>query len=76
MGIKAKARPHKYKKARYDIGNFSKKGLSKIIREFDKLTYQSYESIRPKQEPTESQLYLARQLAKCMIRSDALNSHG
>ena len=34
--FKAKVRPHKYKKARYAIGNVSKKDLSKIIREFEK----------------------------------------
>ena len=30
--LKAKVRPHKCKKARYIIGNVSKKDLSKIIR--------------------------------------------
>ena len=34
LGIKAKSRPNKYKNARYAIGNFSKKDLSNIIREF------------------------------------------
>ena len=34
LGIKAKVRPKKYKKARYDIGNFGKKDFSKIIRKF------------------------------------------
>ena len=42
MGIKAKVRSHKYKKARYAIRNISKKDLSKIIREFEKLPYESY----------------------------------
>ena len=37
LDIKAKERPKKYKKARYDIGNSRKKYLSNIIREFDKL---------------------------------------
>ena len=37
MGFKAKLRPKKCKKAKYSIGNVSKKDLSKIIREFDKL---------------------------------------
>ena len=36
LGIKAKVRTHKYKKARYAIGNVSKKDLSNIIREFEK----------------------------------------
>ena len=34
MGLKAKARPNKYKKARHSIGKVSMKDLSKIIREF------------------------------------------
>ena len=34
LGLKAKSRPNKYKKARYSIGNFSMKDLSRIIREF------------------------------------------
>ena len=51
------------------------KDLSKIIREVEKLPYEIYERERPKNEPTESYFYLARQLAKCMTRSDALNSY-
>ena len=54
LGFKAKVRPHKYKKARYAIGNVSKKDLSKIIREFEKLPYESYEMKRPKNEPNYS----------------------
>ena len=73
--LKNKVRPKKYKKARYAIRNFSKKELSKIIREFEKLTYKSYNIMRPKHEPTDSYFYLARQLAKCMMRASALNSH-
>ena len=42
MGIKEKVSPKKYKKARYSIGNISKKELSNIIREFEKLPYGSY----------------------------------
>ena len=75
LGIKAKTRPKKYKKARYAIGNVSKKDLLKIIRKLEKLTYESYERNRPKHEPTDSYLYLARQLTKCMMRSDVLNLH-
>ena len=40
--LKAKTRPNRYKKARCAIGNVSKKDLSKIIREFEKLPYESY----------------------------------
>ena len=34
LGIKVKARPEEYKKARYAIGNIRKKVLSNIIKEF------------------------------------------
>ena len=54
MGLKAKARPNKYKKARYAIRNVSKKYLSKIIREFDKLTDKRSERRRPKHKPNNS----------------------
>ena len=60
----------------YTIGNVSNKDLSKIIRYFEKLRYESYEKKRPKTEPTESSVYLAIQLVKCMMISDALNLHG
>ena len=73
--FKAKARPHKYKNTRYAIGNINKTDPSKIIKEFEKLTNESYEKKRPKHEPTDSYFYPARQLAKCMMRSDALNLH-
>ena len=52
------------------------KDISKIIKEFEKFPYKRYVQKRPKQEPTDSYLYLARQLAKCMPRADAFNSHG
>ena len=64
-----------YKKARCDIVNVIKKDLSKIIKEFDKLPYKSYERRRLKHEPNDSYFYLARQIAKCMMSSDALNSY-
>ena len=54
MGLKAKARSKKYKKASYAIRNVSMKDISKIIRDFDKLPYKSYEMRRPKHEPIES----------------------
>ena len=46
-----------------------------IIKEFEKLPYESYEKKSPKNEPTESYFYLAIHLEKCMTRADALNSH-
>ena len=74
LGLKTKSKTNKYKNARYAIRYVSKKDLSKIIRELEKLRYTSYERRRPKHEPTDSYFYPARQLAKCMMRADALNS--
>ena len=54
MGLKAKIRPHKYKKERYAIENVRKKDLSRIIREFEKLPYETYKKKRPKHEPNDS----------------------
>ena len=75
MGLKAKLRPKKCKKARYSIGNVIEKDLSRIIREFEKLPYKSYERRRPKHAPTNTYFYLVRQLTKCMLRADAINFH-
>ena len=75
LGVNTKVRSHKYKKTRYDIGNVSKKELSKIIREFEKFEKLHSENKSPKHEPTDSYFYLARHLAKCMMRSDTLNWH-
>ena len=36
--LETKARSKKYKKARYNIGNFSMKNLSNKIKEFEKLS--------------------------------------
>ena len=60
LGIKAKEWSKKYKKARYAIVNYSMKDLSKTIREFEKLPYNSYVRRRLKHEPTDSYFYLAR----------------
>ena len=73
LGIEGKSRPKKYKRERYAIRNFCKKELLKIIRGFEKLPSKSYESRKPKHEPTDSYFYLARQLSKCMMIADALN---
>ena len=75
LDIKAKTRPKKYKKSRYDVGNVSMKDTSNIIREFDKLPYKSYEKRIPKHEPIDSYFYLEIHIVKCMMRYDALNSH-
>ena len=54
LGIKARARQKKCKSSRYAIGNVSKKYLLNIIRESERLPYESYERNRLKHEPTES----------------------
>ena len=51
------------------------KDLSKMITQFEKLHFKSDEMTRPKNEPNYSYFYLARQIAKCMIKADALNLH-
>ena len=51
------------------------KDLSKIIREFEKLPYKSYERRWPKHDPTDSYFYLAMQLVKFMMRDNVLNSY-
>ena len=63
LGFKAKLGPQKYKKARYALINVSKKDLSKIVKDFEKIKKLPYEKNRPKHEPTESYFYLERQLA-------------
>ena len=75
LGFKAEVRPQKYKKARYDIRNVSKKDLSKIIREFEKFEKLTYEKNRPKHAATDSYSYLTRHRVRCMMRSDNLNWH-
>ena len=76
LGIKAKERPQKCKNGRYAIRNVSKNNLSKTIRGFEKLPYESYERKRPKHEPNDSYFYLTIQFDKFMMRYDCLNSHG
>ena len=76
LGFNSKVRPKKLKNSRYAIGNISKKDPSKIIREFVKFKKLPYEKNRPKHEPTDGYFYPSRQLAKCMMRADALNWHG
>ena len=66
----------KYKKAKYAIRNVSEKEILKIIREFEKFEKLLYEKKRPKHKPTESHFHLAREIAKCMMRSDKLNWYG
>ena len=72
-GVKANVDPKKCKKASYTVEYFSMKDLSNIIREFENLPYKGYERKRPKHQHTDSYFYLARQLAKCVMRDDSLN---
>ena len=75
LDFNTKARPQKYKKARYAIRNVSKKDPFKIIKDFGKIKKIPYDKKRPKHEPTDSYFNLARKLTKCMVRSDGLNWH-
>ena len=52
LDFKTKVRSQKYKKSRYAIGNVSKKDLSKIIKEFEKIGRLPYVKRIPKHEPT------------------------
>ena len=73
LDFKVKVRPQNCKKAVYAIRNVSKKDLSNVVREFEKFERLPYEKKRPKHKPTDIYLYLARQLARCMMRDDTLN---
>ena len=75
LSFKTKVRSPKYKNARYAIENFSKKDLSDIIKEFEKIGKLPYEKIIPKHEPTPSYFCIVRQLAKCMMIYDEQNWH-
>ena len=75
MAFKTKVRSKKYKKSRYAIENVSKKYLSKIIKEFEKIGKVLYVKRIPKHEPKSRYFQLVRQLAKCMMRSDEHNRH-
>ena len=72
-GFQDQSKVAKYKKAKYAIGHVSEKDISKIIKDFEKIEKLPYEKKRPKHEPTESYFHLAREIAKCMMRSDKLN---
>ena len=45
------------------------------MREFEKPPYEIHEKKSPRHEPTDSYFYLARNIEKCMMIADALNSH-
>ena len=75
LALKIKVRSQKYKKARYAIGNVSKKDLSNIIKEFEKIDKVPYVKRIPKHEPTSSYYHLVRCIAECTMRSDEHNRH-
>ena len=75
LALKTKARSKKYKKARYAIGNFSMKGLSNIIKEFEKNFKVPYVTNIPKHEPTSSYYHLVGCIAECMLRCGEDNQH-
>ena len=54
MGLKAKERTKRYKMEMHAIKTVSKKDISKIIREFEKLPYEGYDKKRPKHKPFHS----------------------
>ena len=75
LGIKTNLWSKMNKKVSYAITNISMKDLSKIIKEIKKLPYKRYVWKRPKHDPIYRYFYLARQIVKCIMISDALNSH-
>ena len=54
MAFNTKVRFAKIQKTRYAIGNVSKKDLSNIIKEFEKIGKLHYDKKRPKHEPNSS----------------------
>ena len=75
LAFKTKVRSQKYKKARYAIRNVSKKDLSKIIKEFEKIGKVPYVKIIPKHDPTSRYYHIVRCIAECMMRYDEHNWH-
>ena len=75
LDLKTKARSTKYKKARYDIGNFSMKDLVNKIIEFEIFVKVPHFKNEPKHEPTLSYLHLVECLRKCMMISGDHKQH-
>ena len=72
-GFQGQSKTAKIKKAGYAIGIASEKDISHIIEDFEKIGKLPYEKKSTKHEPTQSYFCQARQLAKCMMRSNNLN---
>ena len=75
LALKTKARPIKYKNARYAIGNVSMKDLSNKTKEFEKIVKVPYLKRTPKYEPTSSYFHLVVCLRVCMMRCGENNHH-
>ena len=75
LALKTKARPTKYKIARYAIGNVSMKDLSNKIEEFEKFVKVPHFKKEPKHETTLSYFHLVECLRKFMMRSGENNHH-
>ena len=67
LAFKTKARPKKYKKARYAIIKVGEKDISNIIKKFEKIEKLPYEKKRSKNEATQRYFRLAREIAMCMM---------
>ena len=72
-GFQYQSKVNRIKKARYAIGNVSKKDLLKIIKEFEKIGKVPYVKRIPKYEPTSSYYNLVRCIAEFMMRPDEHN---
>ena len=72
LGINNSRRPKNIKNARFAITKVSLTDISKIIKEYKDVTYESYVRKRYKKMLTEIYFYLAKYLSKCMMR----NLHG
>ena len=70
MGFKTKVSFAKIKKARYAIGNVSKKDILKIINEFEKIGKVPYVKRIPKHEPTSSYYHLVK--VHCRVYDEIL----
>ena len=73
LAFNTKLRSQKYKKAKYSIGNVSKKELSNIIKDFENIVNVPYVKSIHKHEPTSSYYHLVRGITECMMISDEHN---
>ena len=74
-GFQDQSKVAKIQKGEVCHGNVSKKDLSKIIKEFEKIGKVPYVKSILKHDPTSSYFHLLRCIAECMIISDEHNRH-